>query len=195
MQKIFLDFDNTLVESNKRIIEILNKRYGLSKTESDLKDYYYTSIYNKVTKEEIENIFASDEFFEGLEFKPLAHELFNKYKDKYEIIITTKGNSYNLELKEAWIRNNLDKDVSFIGLTGNSHDKSSVNMDGGIQIDDNSNCLKTNASVKILYRDNHGYPWQKKYINKNILLVDSWEQIYEILEFYSKYDNKTLNKK
>lgn len=195
MQKIFLDFDNTLVESNKRIIEILNKRYGLNKTENDLKDYYYASIYNKVTKEEIENIFASDEFFEGLEFKPLAYELFNKYKDKYEIVITTKGNSYNLELKKAWIRDNLGKDISFIGLTGNSHDKSSVNMNGGIQIDDNSNCLKTNASVKILYRDNHDYPWQRKYTNKNILLVDSWEQIDEILEFYNKYDNKTLDRK
>lgn len=195
MQKIFLDFDNTLVESDKRIIEILNKRYNLNKTENDLTDCYYTSIYNKVTEEEIEDIFASEEFFDGLEFKPFAYDMFNKYKDKYEIVITTKGSWYNLELKESWIRNHLDSEVSFLGLSGDAHDKSSVNMKNGIQIDDNSNCLRTNAGIKILYKDNHNYPWQRKYINKNILLVDSWEQIDEILEFYSKYDNKTLDRK
>ena len=35
MNTIYIDFDNTIVESNKKIIELLNKEYGLSKTESD----------------------------------------------------------------------------------------------------------------------------------------------------------------
>ena len=44
MNTIYIDFDNTIVESNKKIIELLNKEYGLSKTESDLIDYNYNSI-------------------------------------------------------------------------------------------------------------------------------------------------------
>lgn len=194
MQTIYLDFDNTLVESNKRIIEILNKRYHLNKSENDLSDYYYNSICSKVTKNEIDAIFDSKEFFDGLEFKPFALEIFNKYKDKYEIVITTKGTVDNLELKEQWLRDKLGKEISFLGLSGNPHDKSSVNMKNGIQIDDNSSCLRTNASVRILYRDGHSYPWQKGFTNNNILLVDNWQQIDEILNFYSKYDVKTLNK-
>ena len=42
---IYLDFDNTIVESNKRIIDMLNKKYGTSKTEDDLFDYNYNSFY------------------------------------------------------------------------------------------------------------------------------------------------------
>ena len=44
MKTVYVDFDNTIVESNQRVIEILNERYGLSKTEDDLVDYGYKSI-------------------------------------------------------------------------------------------------------------------------------------------------------
>ena len=39
MNTIYLDFDNTIVESNKRIIDILNNKYKISKSEKDLNDY------------------------------------------------------------------------------------------------------------------------------------------------------------
>ena len=51
MTTIYVDFDNTMVESNQRIIELLNERYGLSKTEADLLDYGYQSIA-PITEEE-----------------------------------------------------------------------------------------------------------------------------------------------
>ena len=44
MNTIYLDFDNTIVESNKRVIDILNNRYNLSKTESDLNDCHFNYI-------------------------------------------------------------------------------------------------------------------------------------------------------
>nr|DAK84776.1 MAG TPA: 5' nucleotidase [Caudoviricetes sp.] len=194
MKKIFLDFDNTLVESNKRIIEILTERYNLNKTEEDLKDYFYKSIYNKVTKKEIEEIYESQLFFEKLEFKPSVLQILDKYKEKYKIIITTKGTSTNLLLKKQWIEENLDNKIKFLGLEGTSFDKHFVNMKGGIQIDDNLNCLKTNAEIHILYKDGHSYSWQRGYENKDILLVDTWDQIDEILNFYSTYNYKTLDK-
>lgn len=195
MQKIFLDFDNTLVESNKRIIEMINDKYNLNKSEKDLSDYYYSTIYENITPNEIEDMFGSGDFFDNLVFKSNALEIYNKYKNKYEIIITTKGNSDNLEKKERWLREHLDNNIKFLGLNGDSHDKSSVNMNKGIQIDDNANCLRTNASVHILYKDYNDYPWQKGCENKDIIIIDEWNQIDDILKFYDKYDYKTLNKR
>lgn len=195
MQKVFLDFDNTIVESNKRIIELLNEKYGLNKTEDDLTDYYYTSICDKVKPAEIEDLFGSKAFFENLEFKPFILETFRKYEGKYDFIITTKGNEENLKLKEQWIREHLSKDVKFLGLSGNPHDKKRVNMKKGIQIDDNAKCLRTNADVHILYKDYHSFPWQKGYTNEDILVVDEWKQIDEILDFFSRYNSRTLREK
>ena len=68
MKTVYVDFDNTIVESNQRVIEILNKRYGLSKTEDDMVDYGYKSIA-PITEEEKLEIFASDDFFSNLRFK------------------------------------------------------------------------------------------------------------------------------
>ena len=39
MTTVYVDFDNTIVESNQKVIEILNDKYGLNKSEDDLEDY------------------------------------------------------------------------------------------------------------------------------------------------------------
>ena len=44
MITVYVDFDNTIVESNKKIIEILNNKYHTFKTEADLFNYNYNSI-------------------------------------------------------------------------------------------------------------------------------------------------------
>ena len=67
MTTVYVDFDNTIVESNQKVIEILNDKYGLNKSEDDLEDYGYTSIA-PITEEEKLGIFESDEFFSNLKF-------------------------------------------------------------------------------------------------------------------------------
>ncbi len=194
MDTIYLDFDNTIVESNRRVIEIINKRYGTSKEENDLLDYGYQSIY-PITNEEKLGIYDSDEFFEGLELKPNILKVLLNYMQKYKIVITTKGTFDNLCKKKAWIENNLPCQLGFIGITNDSFSKSSVDMSNGIQIDDVVDALDTNAKLHILYKSGNNFPWQKVKPNKNIVIVDTWEQIDEILSFYSKYDYETLIEK
>ena len=65
-------------------------------------------------------------------------------------------------------------------------------MAAGIQIDDCTDALDTNAEIKILYKDGHNFSWQSNYDNTNILVVNTWSQIDEILSFYSIYDYTTL---
>ena len=191
MKTVYIDFDNTIVESNQRVIEILNERYGLSKAEDDLVDYGYKSIA-PITEEEKLNIFSSDDFFSNLRFKSDFLKVLNKYSGKVKFIITTKGTEENLKKKKEWVKDNIPCDIGFIGINNDSLSKKQVNMAGGIQIDDCTDALDTNAEIKILYKDGHNFSWQSNYDNTNILVVNTWSQIDEILSFYSIYDYTTL---
>ena len=194
MKTVYVDFDNTIVESNHRVIEILNERYGLSKTEDDLVDYGYKSIA-PITEEEKLSIFSSDDFFSNLRFKSDFLKVLNKYSDKVKFIITTKGTEENLKKKKEWVKDNIPCDIGFVGITNDSLSKKQVDMSDGIQIDDCTAALDTNASLKILYKDNHNFSWQSDYSNTDIMVVNNWKEIDEIISFYSTYDYKTLSKK
>ena len=194
MTTVYVDFDNTIVESNQKVIEILNDKYGLNKSEDDLGDYGYTSIA-PITEEEKLGIFESDEFFSNLKFKSDFLKVLNKYDGKVKFVITTKGTAENLKKKEQWIKENIPGNISFVGITNNSLSKRQVDMTNGIQIDDCTAALDTNADIKILYKDNHNFNWQSNYNNTDILVVNTWLEIDDILSFYSSYDYKTLSKK
>lgn len=194
MTTVYVDFDNTIVESNQKVIEILNDKYGLNKSEDDLEDYGYTSIA-PITEEEKLGIFESDEFFSNLKFKSDFLKVLNKYDGRVKFIITTKGTAENLKKKEQWVKENIPGNVSFVGITNNSLSKKQVDMINGIQIDDCTAALDTNADIKILYKDNHNFNWQSNYNNTDILVVNTWLEIDDILSFYSSYDYKTLSKK
>ena len=169
-------------------------KYLLNKTEDDLNDYGYNSIAPITEKEKLE-IFESDEFFKGLEFKEGFLEFFKRNKKNVNFVVATKGTPANLEKKEKWLKKNLSKKIKFIGINNKDFSKKQVNMAGSIQIDDFITSLDTNADLKILYKDNHSFEWQTNYINTNIVVVNTWEEIDDILTFYSDYDYKTLSKK
>jgi 5'(3')-deoxyribonucleotidase len=179
------------VESNKRIIELLNTEYGLNKTEDDMDAYDYKSIA-PISHDEVLALYESDEFFNNLEFKKGALDTILKYKNQYHIIIATRGTQTNLAKKHQWIKQNISNDLDFIGIDGEYIQKSFLNMHDGIQIDDETLCLHTNAGLKILYTSGHSFPWQKINPNDDIIVVHSWKELDEILNFYSKYDYKTL---
>lgn len=192
MTTVYVDFDNTIVESNQQVISILNRRYSLYKTEDDLNDYGFTSIA-PITEEEKLSIFESDEFFSDLRFKSDFLKVLNKYNGTLKFVITTKGTDENLKKKQEWVKKNLPYDIGFIGIKNNSLSKKQVDMSNGVQIDDCTMALDTNAQIKILYKDGHNFDWQTNYDNTNILVVNTWNQIDDILSFYSKYDYKTLD--
>lgn len=181
MLKIFIDFDSTLVETNKRVVEILNANYNLDKTEDDVKDYNYQSIY-PISESEKKSIFESDVFFNGLKFKPGALDFISKYKNMIELVICTSGTKKNIDLKKEFIKNSL-LNLEIIGVL-NTIDKSSIDMTNGIQIDDNICSLNTNANLKILYKDFRSYYWQKNNNMLDLYEVNTWEEIENIIDFY-----------
>lgn len=194
MQTVYLNFDNTIANSNQQVINILNQKFGLSKSKNDLKDYNYNSIA-PITEEEKLDILRSDEFFADLNFEEGFLEVIDKYKSNYKFIVVSEGTSDNLAKKESWLREKAPCDIEFIGIDLEDIKKKNINMRKSIQINSCVNRLQTNAELKILYKGNMNYAWQKGYANMNINVVDTWKQIDEILGFYSQYDYNTLSKK
>jgi 5'(3')-deoxyribonucleotidase len=186
MKKLFLDFDCTIVDSVKTYCNIYNLFYKE-------KEGFEEADHNKVDRYDLkdqchlvdhqETIFSNKEFFKHLEFMPYAKEVLERLGSKYELIICTIGTLDNISYKTQWIKNNLSfiKNVilisSAVGVNGIKMDKSSVNMEGSIFIDDHSeNLSSSNAEIKICFGKE--YDWNRSWVGQRGL---SWKEVEEIL--------------
>lgn len=48
------------------------------------------------------------------------------------------------------------------------------------------------SQIRIFYNDGSQSDWLEEHANKEILVVNNWEDIEQIIDFYLKYDYKTL---
>lgn len=63
-------------------------------------------------------------------------------------------------------------------------------MNGCIQVDDRMDCLKGNASIKILIKNNKDFSWNKIDTNEdNLYVVNNLSEIKAILEFFKNCPN------
>lgn len=202
---LYIDADDTIMLSSVAVIDILNEKYNIApkKTIDDLKDWGYRSIYGRLSKEEKDAIYESDEFYDKVKIDP---DFLNFYKANhkfFDFVIVTKGTAINIKKKQKFLKSVLGNGFDYIGMSIDTNetdlskkfDKSSVNMKHGIQIDDRTDALvNTNAPIKILYRHNTDMTWNRDYdgIN-NLYAVNTWKEIIEILLFAK--DNHFLFKR
>lgn len=193
---LYLDADDTILDSSEAVIEILNKRYNIQpqKTYADMFDWGYKSVYNDLAQGEIEDIYSSDDFFASVKLDPVFEKFYLKNKHNFNFYIVTKGTEKNLELKKE-LFSILIPNAKFIGLIFQSdpdlkhtYSKQSIDMSNGIQIDDRIDCLQTNAALKILYTHNREFSWNNtsRCHIENRYDCGTWEEITKILEFFVK---------
>ena len=189
--KIFVDFDDTLAKSSEVVVEYLNQRYGLNKTTKDIHDWCYRSVCKQMTSTLVEAIYSGDYFWNNI-------RLFDKAVDilsEHDVYLCTCGSDANLGRKSAFLKERrLPYKEAFVntadGKTGK--DKRMYDMAGAIQIDDRVDALLyTNAAVKILFKNGNDYTWQKLPKHTNILVVNTWDEIEEIVRWYS--DNQDFS--
>lgn len=187
LNTIYVDFDGTIAQTPKKCCQMLNKQYNKFIHYLDIQKYNFTDKFPEITSEFMDEMFCSDEFFNGLEVFPNSLKSLFKLSKLFKIIIATKGLSENLTKKEQWCKNNMPFDFEFVGfecgpMNGNQ-DKSSLDMSNGIFIDDHIDCLRSsNAPVKILYFSHPGGEWQRISIRDNVLASDSWSKIYKYIK-------------
>lgn len=197
MITVYMDCDDTILNSSAAIIEILNEKYGVNKTLKDLRDYKYRSIVGTVAQEEILEIFQSEQFWQKVQFNEQFVEVIKKLKNNFKFVVISKGTKENLESKEAHLKKafkQMDVDIDFVGIpillgSKTKFEKSLVDMTGAIQIDDCTSELNTKAAIRILLRNGRRVEWN--YIpwnEENFYGVDTWKEIEEILEFAAQSD-------
>ncbi|MDV3425792.1 MAG: HAD hydrolase-like protein [Bacillota bacterium] len=182
MQKLFLDFDGTITDSIKAYCNVYNKTYN-EKTGYKRADYNLVERYD--LKDECglvnhqEEIFSTKNYFQELEFFPGAYEVLQRLNTKYDLIICSIGTLTNISNKSLWIKSKLPFIDNTILIStkllpgGIKTDKSSINMRGGIFIDDHQeNLFTSDADYKICF--GRKYDWNSKWLGDRCL---TWEQI------------------
>ena len=191
---IVLDFDDTLVKSSEAIIKILNKKFGLNKTVADSKDWNFRSINRNLTEQDIDNLFATKEFFEIVRWNDNAIDFLKKFQEEYDYIICSKGTKNNLILKkdflELELKVKLGINYEFIGLEFSQNESSLAKGDINFSqclfcIDDNTEAVKSiNTPVKFLIKNFTDTSWNQTPKNlEGLYVVNTFKEIIEICDF------------
>lgn len=186
---LYIDFDNTIVNSSEVIVKMLNESFGEDKNWKKLRRYDFKDLFPNCSYWEIERCFESDKIFEEVELLPEVYETLNSFKDKFDkVSVVTIGTDINLEKKRIFVKNRFPFDIELIGIKNDGRsNKGSVNMRDGVFIDDHIDCLhSSNAKVKILIKTSENAEWSKIEPNDDIYVVSNWYEIYSILDFITK---------
>ena len=162
--KLFLDFDNTIVDTIAAVVSLYNEDYSSHDGFIPINPKVVTSWEfkecNLATYGEIDKYFGDERFFQRIKLYPGARQALRSLSHMYNIAIVSHGYAKNLKLKEKWVKDKLFKEIfdsscnaEFIGVDWKEYsDKSHVDMSDSIFVDDSIKNLKTsNAKYKILY--------------------------------------------
>ena len=159
--KLFLDFDNTIVDTTSAIVSCYNEDYRYYKkfipiNPCDVETYDFEEL-TLASKHYVDHLFNRPRFFERLQFMDNAEEALNILKDRYEIHIVSMAFRPNSIGKQLWISQHLPfiqkENIHIVNLK-KYMDKSCVDMSNGIHIDDSTTMLKSsNAKIKYVFGD------------------------------------------
>ena len=189
-QKILIDIDDTFLKSSEEIIRQLNQKNGTSKTINDLIDYGYRSIDDNITQKDIEEMYASQEFFENVAFNDGAIEFIIKYSKIFDIVFVSYGTNENLFRKTMmlndFVLNHRLNGMFFASFETGKANKSEILLDNVyLAIDNHCGHLKElNAPKKILLKNFREVDWNKTPINdENTYTANSFDDIDQMIEF------------
>lgn len=200
--RLFIDADDTILESSKAFIDIVNRQDNINppKTYEELQDWRYQSLFPYMTTKRVIEIYDSEEFFNIVKVNPDFESFYLKHENDFEWYIVTKGYKTNIEHKQKYFKKHLPK-ANVVGCRFGSKeeqdfDKSHIDMDYGIQIDDRTDCLiGSNANIKILFKNNRDFYWNRTDMsNEPLYIMNSWKEIIETLEFALKNSDVFMEK-
>lgn len=194
--KLYLDFDNTIVDTIAAIVSIYNEDFSshenfVSINPKDVTSWEFKEC-NLATYEEINKYFGDNKFFQRIKLYPCAGQVLRSLSHRYDITIVSHGYPENLKLKEKWVNEKLFTQIfsnectsKFIGVNWNEHsDKSHVDMSNGIFVDDSvKNLESSNAKYKILYGEY--YDWNES--NIEFIRCKNWMELNEQIHLLEPY--------
>lgn len=164
---IYLDIDGVLFASCQACVDILNEMQGTDFNGSDVLSWDFKNICPTITDKDVEEMFASDNFFQRVQWIKGALDFVKLHRDN--IIIVTHSATDNFIMKRMFFDNYGLEDIPIIPIPL-SVSKSVINMRNttkgkSLFIDDSTmNLLVSNANYTIQFReyeDEKERPWQK----------------------------------
>lgn len=182
MKKIFIDFDNVIVNSTYIVTKILNKKYNKNVEWEDVRSYDFSDKFPETNKNEILEIFNSDEFFtlakQSIYFN--SKKVIEKFSKDFDVFILTIGTPMNIKLKIDFLKENFPFISKYImNLMDNvKMDKSIINMRKEDTIIDDvySNIESSSAGNRILFSYG-GIQTEWNEYGKYMELTNTWNEI------------------
>ena len=189
-QKILIDIDDTLLKSSEEIIRQLNEKNGTAKSIDDLTDYQYRSIDSNITQEDINEMYASKEFFDNVNFNEGAIEFLVKYNKIFDIVFVSYGTEENLVRKVNFLSQlvlsyNLDN-IFFASCETGKANKREILLDNVYLAIDNHalHLQELNSPKKILLKNFKEVNWNETPINdEHTYTANSFYDIDSMIEF------------
>ena len=166
---LYLDFDSTIVNSEKSICGIYNDKYkGYENFERanwwEVRNWgfeYTCKLIHELSEnpyQEVTDMFCTDDFFRNLSMYEGASEVIPELCKKYDVVICTCATPLNASKKVLWIEEHMpyvSEVITVIKNGNNGVGKGRVHMieKNSIFIDDHpSNLLSTKAENKYLFK-------------------------------------------
>lgn len=184
--KLYLDFDNTIVNTGETVVNILNKRYGTTQKWGNIRRYDFKDLFPQLAQDELLELLSSSILYDNVSFLTGTREVIKQVRNSFDIEIVTIGNEQNKFQKSKWLALNFPAryNLKVIDNKSGNFDKSNIDMSDGIFIDDSSECLRSsNAKVKILLSNGLETEWNREE-NDDFYVVQDWYEIRDILKFY-----------
>lgn len=195
--KIFIDFDNTIVDTTKAFIEWYNYEYNRNIDYMEIKSYDFTPHIHLSTSE-VSDAFTTKRLYEYLECYDGVYDSLYKLKNTLdcELILVTNCSDKSVMRKLEWLEDHKPLSDLFDGKIFLSiklpYNKSTIDMSDGVLIDDHrNNHLQSNASYKFAYKDSiirDWYPTQ----DDGVIVKCKWKDIINEIEKIVCQNNKNI---
>jgi 5'(3')-deoxyribonucleotidase len=175
---LIIDFDNTIVESDKAIWELYREDTGdLTTDYKDHSVWWYDDVCPKWSRDQQDNAFQSPKFFEILEFMPDAVKYLKKLKeDGHTLTICTVHRGDGVPLKVEWIRKNLDFIDNLVIVESSSKGHKSM-IYGDIILDDSySNLSTTICKLPVCFGEGK---WNQEWTGRR---AKTWKEFYYVVK-------------
>ena len=191
---LYIDFDDVIATTSKNFVEYTSSLFDVEANYDKLADWNFRNLFPFLTREKMYEIFESEEFINSLTPNKGVKKYLQELSRFCNLNIVTFGTKENLKYKYSYVTDNfvVESPICFVGIEEEKHKtKSVVDMADGVFIDDRvDNLLSTNAKIKILLKNYRDFEWNQLPSNTDIVVCNSWEEIYDCVTFYHQYQQQ-----
>ena len=190
---LFIDFDNTIVDTTDAAVKIYNNYFNTNINSLDIENYSMEPFIS-LNEKERSDLFCKDSLYEILKPFDNVHNILKNLRDSNlfnKIYLVTNCSAKSIPHKIKWLKdNNFDNlfDGKLYLDVNQGYNKSMINMSNSILIDDHrENHLTSNAKYKLSFQyDKRKQNWGPE-PQDGVIVFRKWDNgIYYYLEHIAK---------